>query len=176
MVYLVYVKPTINLIKKNCHNPKSLSEFTNFDFQKNIHQMKKYLFSFLVLCLIFISCKEEKNADTTQMKKVMAIHDEVMPKMSTIGTMVGELSSKEDSTAMGLKYQDARKDLQDAHKSMMDWMKGFGNRFDSDEILNGKELTEEKQKWLDEEEEKVNALKVQINESIDKAQKLLNQN
>lgn len=138
--------------------------------------MKKYLTSLLIACLIFISCKEEKKADSTQMKKVMAIHDEVMPKMSIIGSMVGELSSKEDSTAMGLKYLDARSDLQDAHKAMMDWMKGFGNRFDSDEILNGKELTEEKKKWLDEEEEKVNALKTQINESIEKAKRLLDQN
>ncbi len=31
---------------------------------------------------------------------------------------------------------------------MMDWMQDFGSRFDSDEILNGKEI------WLDEEEEK----------------------
>jgi hypothetical protein len=29
----------------------------------------------------------------------------------------------------------------------MDWMQGFGSRFDSDEILNGKELTEQKQIW-----------------------------
>lgn len=138
--------------------------------------MKKTTFLFvLALSIIAFSCKEEKSTDTTQMKKVMAVHDEVMPKMGTIGSMVGELSSKEDSTAIGQKYKDARKDLQDAHKSMMDWMKGFGNRFDSDEILNGKELTEQKQKWLDEEEEKVNALKDQINESIEKAQKLLDQ-
>jgi len=35
-------------------------------------------------------------------------------------------------------------------KYIMDWMHGFGSRFDSDEILNGKELTEQKQIWLDE--------------------------
>lgn len=139
--------------------------------------MKKTIFLFVItLSMIAFSCKEEKSTENSQMKKVMAIHDEVMPKMSTIGSMVGELSSKEDSTAIGLKYQDSRKDLQDAHKSMMDWMKGFGDRFDSNEILNGKELTDEKKKWLDEEEEKVNALKAQINESIKKAQKLLDQN
>ena len=34
-------------------------------------------------------------------------------------------------------------------KYMMDWIQGFGSRFDSDEILNGKELTEQKQIWLD---------------------------
>jgi len=136
--------------------------------------MKKYLFSFLVVCLILTSCKEEKSADSSQMKQVMAIHDEVMPKMGTIGKMVGELSELENDSTVNVKsYQEARKDLQDAHKSMMDWMKGFGDRFDPDEILNGKELTKEKQKWLDQEEEKVNALKDQINQSIENAEKLL---
>jgi hypothetical protein len=107
------------------------------------------------------------------MKKVMAIHDEVMPKMSAMGSMVGELSSKEDSTEMGLQYKAARRGLQDAHKAMMDWMQGFGNRFDSDEILDGKPLSEQKQIWLDEEEEKVKALREQIYSSIEKAEKLL---
>lgn len=136
--------------------------------------MKNYIFTFLVVCLVLISCKEEKNAEAGQMNRVMAIHDEVMPKMGTIGKMVGELSELEnDSTNTGTEYKDARKDLQDAHKSMMDWMKDFGDRFDSDEILNGKELTEQKQEWLDEEEEKVHALKEQINQSIENAEKLL---
>ena len=65
------------------------------------------------------------------------------------------------------------KDLQIAYKAMMDWMNGFGDRFDSDEILNGKELTPQKQEWLNEEEEKVNALKKQINSSIERAEALL---
>ena len=52
-------------------------------------------------------------------------------------------------------------------------MQGFGSRFDSDEILNGKELTEQKQIWLDEEEEKVKALREQINSSIENAEKIL---
>jgi hypothetical protein len=140
--------------------------------------MKKF-FSILAVVLIIsgISCKDEKKEAATtsneQMKKVMAIHDEVMPKMSVMGSIVGELSSKEDSTEIGLQYKAARKDLQDAHKAMMDWMQGFGNRFDSDEILNGKELTEQKQIWLDEEEEKVKALRKQINSSIENAEKIL---
>ncbi|PIF01131.1 MAG: hypothetical protein CR994_03595 [Maribacter sp.] len=140
--------------------------------------MKKFLSLLALVFLISnISCKDEKKIDESasgkQMAKVMAIHDEVMPKMSVMGRMVGELSSKEDSTELGLQYKNARKDLQDAHKAMMDWMKGFGSRFDSDEILNGKKLTEEKQDWLDEEEEKVKALREQINTSIANAEKLL---
>ncbi|BFP41536.1 hypothetical protein FGF1_23810 [Flavobacteriaceae bacterium GF1] len=107
------------------------------------------------------------------MQNVMAIHDEVMPKMGKLGKLVGELKSKVDTTETGKQYEVAMKDLQDAHDSMMDWMRGFGDRFDSDEILKGKELTPQKQKWLDEEEEKVKAMREQINSSIERAEALL---
>jgi antibiotic biosynthesis monooxygenase (ABM) superfamily enzyme len=70
----------------------------------------------------------------------------------------------------------AMKDLQAAHKSMMDWMQGFGARFDSDEILNGKELSAEKKQWLLEEEKKVYQLKEDINGSISRAEELLSEN
>lgn len=140
-------------------------------------KVKNLVIAFLGVLLI-VSCKEEKKSSETdsQMKKVMAIHDEVMPKIGSMGKLVGELSSKEDSTALGLQYKSARRGLQEAHKAMMDWMQGFGNRFDSDEILNGKELSEQKQLWLKEEEEKVKALKDQINSSIETAESLLEAN
>lgn len=107
------------------------------------------------------------------MKEVLAIHDEVMPKMGTIGSLISDLDEKiaEDDTV--IKYTTARQDLKDAHKSMMDWMKNFGDRFDGDEIMKGKALTEEKQQWLDQEETKVKALREQINSSIKKAEDLL---
>ncbi|NDV41806.1 hypothetical protein [Flagellimonas sediminis] len=138
--------------------------------------MKKILsLSVLALSLSIISCKEEKKASEgpTQMERVMAVHDEVMPEMGKIGKLVGELKSKVDTTEVGQQYESAIKDLQDAHTTMMDWMKEFGDRFNSDEILNGKELTEQKQKWLDEEEEKVQIVKEKINGSIAKAEALL---
>ena len=137
-------------------------------------KIKYVIFTLLTFVLLF-SCKEKKETEETltQMKEVMAIHDEVMPKMGTIGRLVGELKPKVDSTETGIAYEMAMKDLQAAHKSMMDWMKGFGDRFTSDEILNGAELTKEKQMWLNEEEEKVIALREQINTSIENAEKLL---
>jgi hypothetical protein len=138
--------------------------------------MRRTVFLFAVLVMA-ISCKEDKksiaNPNTEQMEKVMAIHDEVMPKMGTIGKLVAELKPKVDSTEMGMQYEKAMKDLQTSHQSMMDWMRGFGDRFDSDEILNGKALTEQKQKWLDEEEVKVKALKEEINSSIERAEAVL---
>ncbi|TXN38013.1 hypothetical protein FVB32_06895 [Flagellimonas hymeniacidonis] len=137
--------------------------------------MKKYALSIFLVLFLLSACKQEKKTPEgpSQMEQVMAIHDEVMPKMGTLGKLVGKLKSKVDTTETGVQYEAAMKDLQEANKAMMDWMMAFGNRFDSDEILDGKELTEEKQKWLDEEETKVKALKEQINSSIEKAEALL---
>ncbi|WP_299531005.1 hypothetical protein [Ulvibacterium sp.] len=128
--------------------------------------MRKIILLLTVL-VSAISCKEDK------MKKVMAIHDEVMPKMGTISKLVAELKPKVDSTEIGMEYGKAMKDLQASHQSMMDWMRGFGDRFDSEEILKGKALTKQKQKWLDEEEVKVKALQEEINSSIERAEAIL---
>jgi hypothetical protein len=136
---------------------------------------KKLILILSVVITVAYSCKDEKR-DNSQMKGVMAIHDEVMPKMGTIGKLVSQLDEKITNDASSENYVAAREDLKAAHKAMMDWMKGFGDRFDGDEILNGKALTEEKQKWLDEEEDKVKALRDQINSSIKKAEALLEEN
>lgn len=136
----------------------------------------RYLTTLLIvfLTLSLTSCKEHKEEPAkNQMAEVMAIHDEVMPRMGEIAKLVGELKPMVDSTAQGQKYEAAVEELQIAHKSMMDWMQNFGNRFDPDEILHGKELTEQKQEWLDEEEERVRALRDQINSSIEKAEAVL---
>ncbi|NKI26189.1 hypothetical protein HCG49_06415 [Arenibacter sp. 6A1] len=129
---------------------------------------KSFLLFAMLLIAISFSCKEEESK--TQMQNVIAVHDEVMPKMGTISQLISQLEerSMEDHT-----YMLAKKDLELAHKAMMDWMKGFSERFSPNEIMKGQELSEEKQQWLDEEEVKVNALKEQMNSSIEKAQQLL---
>lgn len=138
--------------------------------------MKKIALLLLSTCLLMVfSCKEEKKEEgVSQMENVMAIHDEVMPKMGEIGKLVGQLKPMADSLGMDSPEGKAMRNLQDANKSMMDWMQGIGERFDADEIMRGKALTEEKQKWLDEEEEKVNVVKEKINTSIANAKALLN--
>ncbi len=143
---------------------------------EKMRQTKKFILLVLV-SLVILSCKDEKTnvtkSSTEQMKEVIAIHDELMRKTAKFGSLVGHLSSMEDSTEMGLKYKQARIDLQAAHESMMKWMQGFGDKFDSDEVLNGKELSDQKLIWLNEEEQKIKALKVQIEQSLDQAEGLL---
>ncbi|MEM8999410.1 MAG: hypothetical protein AAGB24_04030 [Bacteroidota bacterium] len=137
--------------------------------------MTKHFLYISILFTVFVACKDQKKAENEvpQMERVMAIHDEVMPKMGKLGKLVAKLKPKADTTAIGQQYQTAMTDLQAASRSMMDWMRDFGERFDSDEILNGKELPPQKQEWLAEEEEKVKNLKEQINSSIQRAEELL---
>ncbi|WP_396633087.1 hypothetical protein [Maribacter sp. R86514] len=137
--------------------------------------MKKALYIFTVVTfLVFTACKESKTTqEPSKMEHVMSIHDEVMPKMGTLGKLVGQLKPMADSLGAESVEAKAMKDLQEANKSMMDWMQGFGDRFDADEIMNGKELSDEKKAWLNEEEEKVQQVKEKINSSIDRAEEIL---
>jgi hypothetical protein len=138
--------------------------------------MKKLLLSTLLVCVLCITgCKEEakKEEGPSQMEQVMAIHDEVMPKMGELGKLVGSLKPMADSLGTESLPGKAMKDLQEANKSMMEWMQGFGDNFDSEEILEGKALSPEKQQLLDEEEAKIKEVKEKINSSIAEAKALL---
>ena len=135
--------------------------------------MKKILLMIVMAMTAFVtSCKEEN--DSKQMNQVMAVHDEVMPKMGQLGKLVGELKEKEnDSTDIGKSYKEARMELQDANQTMMDWMQNFGKRFTPDEILNGAALSDQKKQWLNEEEEKAKAMRDKVNSSIANAENVL---
>jgi hypothetical protein len=152
--------------------------FCNFVLIKTLVMRFKTATLIFSIFLILVSCKTEpkKEKAPSQMEEVMAVHDEVMPKMSTISNLIADLKPKVDSTDVGKEYLKAIRDLQGAHKSMMDWMQDFGERFDYEEIMNGKELNAEKQGWLNEEEIKVNELREKINTSIANAERVLAEN
>lgn len=140
--------------------------------------MNKYHFKLfaasLMLSFSITACRTGADQnEPTKMEAVMAVHDEVMPKMGEIGKLVAQLKLQADSTATGLPYLKAMTDLQGAHAAMMDWMKGFGDRFNYEEIMEGKPLDSQKQEWLLEEEIKVNAMRDQVNQSISNAKALL---
>jgi hypothetical protein len=128
--------------------------------------------------MVLLSCKTETKKDKihSKMEEVMGVHDEVMPKMGTISKLIADLKPKVDSTEVGKENLKAIRDLQDAHKSMMDWMRDFGERFEYEEIMKGKALSEEKKVWLMEEEIKVNELREKINTSIANAERVLAEN
>ncbi len=126
------------------------------------------------ILLVAVSCKEEKKTEEpSRMEAVMAVHDSVMPRMSELSSLVAELKPLADSTEAGQPYREAMEDLQASHQAMMGWMRGFGERFDHEEVMKGKELSAQKKEWLVEEEQKVNAMRDQVFESIEKARAVL---
>ena len=89
----------------------------------------KYIFLLLLSFSIGVmSCKNdqpmEKAEDQLLHDKVMAIHDEVMPKMSDIHRLKKELRAEIDSTQQEELESITRQLvlLNDADESMMDWM------------------------------------------------------
>ena len=129
----------------------------------------------LLSLFLTLSCAEKKETDT-RMQEVIAVHDSVMPKMGQIGQLISQLKPLADSTANDSRYQDAISDLEQANTAMMDWMQGFGDRFDYAEIQEGKTLSAQKSEWLDEELVKVKEMARAMNESISQAESLLKNN
>lgn len=105
--------------------------------------MKLYKLPFIALLIFSISCSkpqpEEAKLFDQKMTETIAIHDEVMPKMSKITKLIKTLESQIDSTNTSV-YKPAIIDLKTGHDKMMEWMKNFGDEFSKTEINEGIQL------------------------------------
>ncbi|MET1258800.1 hypothetical protein ABV409_05635 [Flagellimonas sp. DF-77] len=136
--------------------------------------MKKLLSFFIFLAAISSGYGQEASTETTQMERVMKVHDDLMAEdMGTMVRLIGQLQTKSKAGGDTQKYDRAVTDLKLANKAMADWMQGFGSRFTADEMMKGKALSGQKQRWLTEEENKLNKLKSQIDSSIASAKAIL---
>ena len=138
------------------------------------HFMKRIL---LLLALAsFIGSwaqKKETISGTASMSEVMGLHDEVMEEMPKTAKLIWKLEAESKKTKDPAPYTDAINKLKSSNKSMSSWMEGFGRRFNADEMMKGKKLTNQKQIWLNEEKQKIVALRKQIYSSIKQAEDLL---
>jgi len=131
--------------------------------------MKKCFFAFLLFMGLLSAIAQENS----EMKQVMETHDRVMEKMPELVKLINSLQTAARNSEDKTKYELAVEDLQEANKSMQNWMVGFGKGFDADEMMKGKELTAQKKELLQEEKIKVLALEEEINNTLAKAEKLL---
>lgn len=136
------------------------------------NRLLPFLFYVMFFSATSITAQNEEK-EMTKMQQVMASHDEVMDEMPKLVKLIGKLQTKADASYEKTKYKKAIAGLKSANKSMMTWMTGFGERFEADEMMKGKALGEQKQKWLLEEEQKVAALKEEIELSIARAEALV---
>lgn len=115
---------------------------------------------------------DQVDADPYSMEAVMAVHDEVMPKMGEISMLIDALKGQADQEPESPQALTMKK-LQESHKAMMDWMREFGDAFNSDEILKGAALSEEKKERLRIEAERITEVKRLMLESIAEGKQLL---
>jgi hypothetical protein len=152
----------------------------------------KTFFKFLSIAVVMLvfSCKQEQSEDSKtfdkQMKETIQIHDDVMPKMSEINSMISKLESEKENLLKAEEvnsekvemHEDAIASLKDAHDLMMSWMKNFSDSFSRTEINQGLETTDKdsikaKLTQLDAQYNSAEEMKKAIVEAIENAQLIL---
>lgn len=95
--------------------------------------MKKYTLITFMLLAVF-ACDQNKKEQEQLHKEVMDVHDEVMPEMGALRKLSKGIQSRLDSlesndekidSKLKRKMQEATKNLEKAHESMMEWMRQF---------------------------------------------------
>lgn len=119
--------------------------------------MKKLLLLF-ALVAVFASCKEKSNLEA----EVIAIHDEVMPKMGDMHVarknLRKVLSSTEDEKLKS-KIMEMISDLESADEGMMEWMNNW----------KVPENEPDKTAYLLEEKDKITKVKIDMISSLKNA-------
>jgi len=151
------------------------------------------LLKIVILCfgiLTMISCKKDSKAneheghdmsgtehvstiDSTQpplFNEIMAIHDQIMPKMNDIETLKQEIRMRMDSidainsdSEYRKQFRHALAELNRADNMMSDWMSKFKENYDTIKVDAAKN------NFLESERAKIEGVKITMNESINVA-------
>ena len=134
--------------------------------------MKSAIPLFLIVLLMFASCESAKDKLYNQ---VMAVHDEIMPKMGAIMKYKKQLNKKIDTLIEEGNDANADKiaeltqaiaDLDNSHEEMMNWMREFDNDFEG--MVN-----EEVMEYLNNQKKKIENVGKVTNSALSNAEKIL---
>ncbi len=121
---------------------------------------------FLVITLLMSQCKQEKKSEVlTLHQDIMAIHDNVMPKMSDIYRLKKSLKSMYETTK-DPSYGDLILRLNQADDMMMDWMAQY---------KQPKSNTSDDIAYLKSEKNKIKIVSATMQATIQEAQKLIDE-
>ena len=136
--------------------------------------MRPYLCVILASLISLISCKEDpkKTVEYAQMQRILSLHDEVMPEMSTISKHISVLESVfwMDSTQIALG--ESIEELKGANQAMMQWMMDFSEVFSTEEIMGKEIISSDKRSLLEDYESAALALKKKMLGAIERADSL----
>ena len=129
--------------------------------------MKKIVYLFgLILLGMTTSCQSDKAKEEKLATEVLALHDEVMPKMQDIMKMKKELNKVKnglDSNSVEIKnIHQMLSALEKADKDMMDWMHAYNGG-------QGLYTHEEIMGYLQKEKEKMQQIKDETWKALDDA-------
>lgn len=129
--------------------------------------MKYFLFLFAFILLACNGSKPQHEESSNLYDEVMAVHDEVMPKMRDIRVLTKQLK-KIDNYADNPQIMGAITQLSKADDAMMDWMAQF---------KIPKEGTQQDEKaYLTGQMKSVNNMRDQMMAALDNAQMIVDQN
>lgn len=137
------------------------------------------VFHLMLIVLLLAGCgqtgnQEQQEANGTDREQlydeVIAVHDEVMPKMQTIMNLKEQLRQKIDSLAADTvanqaqleKVRSLTEALDQADEAMMSWMRGFKRDY-------GEMTEEEIMDYLNQEKEKIEQVAEQTETAIREA-------
>ena len=136
--------------------------------------MRHVLLTIFATIFIVISCQEDpkKTPEYAQMERILNLHDEVMPEMSTISKQISVLESvfQMDSTQMALG--ESIEELKGANQAMMQWMMDFSEVFSTEEIMGKEIISSDKRSLLEDYESSALALKKKMLGAIERADSL----
>ncbi len=138
--------------------------------------MKYTFYLYFLFLFVFASCGEQKKSAKDKLyDKVMAVHDEIMPKMGDI--MKYKKQFNEKMNALIEESEEANADkidelkvaiayLENSHDEMMDWMHGFSGDFKE---MTKKEILE----YLNGQKKKIEKVGIATNNALKNAEELL---
>jgi len=142
--------------------------FKSNNFAVNMNHMYRSLLLFVILATNLMSCGNSDSAIIQKrVNEVMAIHDEVMPKMDVM------VAHEDKLKALKLKVTDKAEldhldrqigQLEEAGELMMSWMRKFSMPSEED-----KKPLEEVMKYLDKEEKQITVVRDAMNASLEEA-------
>lgn len=137
--------------------------------------MKKFAAILFLPLLVLTACVSPKQKEENLAKEVMAIHDEVMPRMGEVSSYRRELKKRLDSQEFMFspetRTERARMEqlilkLDSADRGMMDWMHNYNGGQD---LYSHQEIMD----YLGAEKEKISGVKIYMESTLDETKKYL---
>ena len=133
--------------------------------------MRDYVILLLLSACTLFSCNEDpKNTQQyAQMERILNLHDEVMPEMSTISRLISALESATQADSTQVVLGESVEELKESNQAMMQWMIDFSEAFTTAEIMGKELIPQEKQSLLTQYEASATALKQKMLGAIKRA-------